>query len=1055
VLSIGKLGIGNEHYYLHTVAGGVEDYYLGRGEAPGHWIGTGAEELGLDGRVDAESLAAVLEGRDPVDGVRLVRTRSDRIPGFDLTFRAPKSVSVLFVLAERDVALEVRAAHDAAVDAALAFLERDACGTRRGSNGVEAVDGSGFVGAAFRHRTSRAGDPHLHTHVLVANLTRTPDDRYGALDARRLYLYAKTAGYLYEAQLRAELGHRLGVEWGPVRNGIADLVGIPQAVLDGFSIRRAEIEEEMARRGVTSARAAEIAALDTRQAKDYQVDPVTLRARWWDQAVTFGLTSDALAAVVGRVEPASLREQDVERIIGELVGSDGLTARASTFDRRDVLRAWCDRLTNGADIATVEALTDRTLDDPAIVVLAAGPGTRLRRRSNGRPIDGPSLGSRYSTVELMTLEQRLVDHAVDRRDCGVGVVDESVVLDALRRRPELSAEQVDLVVALTTGGDGIDVVIAPAGTGKTFALDAARDAWQQAGYRVIGAALAARAAAELEATAGIPAQTIARLLADLDHPTHGRLPARSVVVIDEAGMVGTRTLARLLDHAASADAKVVLVGDPRQLPEIDAGGLLRGLGTRLDPIRLATNRRQHEPWERAALAKLRDGEIDTALAEYDAHERIVTTPTASTTRQTMVADWWAARLAGQRTLMVAARWYDVDDLNARARQLVVAQGLLSGPALEVDGRPYQTGDEIITLRNQRRLGVRNGTIATVTTIDPDERAITIRSAHGTHTLPADYLDAGHVRHAYATTIHKAQGLTVDQAFVLGDDTLYQEAGYVALSRGRAQNRLYVVARPDDDEHHAPAPERSPLDQLAGALRVSRAQELAIDQGADTPALPEHLAQLYDERDGLRAVLRSAPPDQAATISALHHSRQWLRQSLDHERVQLAALNQRHPIRNRKEHTARRLATMRTVDLLETRLDDTERALARAVGQHNARTSFLTEHRDALDGLPTVEREIERRLDQLVASYQHDPPAYLAALGPSPSEPDARSKWTAAAGVIEDYRYEHDIVDERYPLGPPDRTDLHQQLARVQVDGILKGLDRGHGHDTPSVGLDLG
>ena len=138
-MSIGKLVGGNEDYYLHTVASGVEDYYVGRGEAPGRWLGVGAGELGLEGRVDAESLAAVLGGRDPVDGVRLVRVRADRVPGFDLTFRAPKSVSLLFALADHDVAAEVREAHDVAVDAALAFLERDACGTRRGTNGVESV----------------------------------------------------------------------------------------------------------------------------------------------------------------------------------------------------------------------------------------------------------------------------------------------------------------------------------------------------------------------------------------------------------------------------------------------------------------------------------------------------------------------------------------------------------------------------------------------------------------------------------------------------------------------------------------------------------------------------------------------------------------------------------------------------------------------------------------------------------------------------------------------------------------------------------------------------
>ncbi len=1048
MLSIGTLSVGNEHYYLHTVAGGVEDYYFGRGEAPGRWVGVEAGELGLDGRVDAERLAAALAGQDPGDGVRLVRTRSDRVPGFDLTFRAPKSVSVLFGLADNDVAREVRTAHDVAVDAAFAFLEREACGTRRGTNGVDAVNGSRFVGAGFRHRTSRAGDPHLHTHVLVANFTRTPDDRYGALDARRVYLYAKTAGYLYEAQLRDELTRRLGVEWGPVRNGIADIVGIPQPVLDGFSTRRAEIEEEMTRRGVTSARAAEIAALDTRQAKDCQVDPATLRARWSDQAQTFGLTPEMLASAIGRIEPRRLGDRDAERIIRELIGPNGLTARASTFDRRDVLRAWCDRLTDGAEIATIEALTDRTLDDPSIVVLEGDTVARLRRRANGHTIDGPSLGPRYSTIELITLEQRLVDHAADRRDRDVGVVDEVAVLDALRRRPELSGEQVDLVVQLTTGGDGIDVVIAPAGTGKTFALDAARDAWQRAGYHVIGASLAARAAAELEATAGIPAQTIARLLVDLEHPVHGGLSAGSVLVVDEAGMVGTRTLARLLDHASRADAKVVLVGDPRQLPEIDAGGLLRGLGDRLDPIRLVTNRGQHEPWERAALALLRDGEIDHALDAYHAHDRIISAPTATMTRETMVADWWAARLAGQRALMVAARWYDVDDLNARARQRVEAHGLLSGPVIEIDGRPFQSGDEIMTLRNQRRLGVRNGTVGVVSAVDPDSRAVTIRSDHGEHTLPSEYLDAGHIRHAYATTIHKAQGLTVDHALVLGDDTLYQEAGYVALSRGRAQNRLYLVAQPDDHEHHGRAPERSPIEQLASALRVSRAQELAIDQRVDTPTTHQHLVHLYDQRDRVRAVLRGAPSDQTATIRALQASRDELGRSPDNER---GKLEHRYPIRHRKQHTTRRIATIRNVDLLETRLDDTERALASAIAQRDARTSFLAEHQVAVDQLPTTERDIERRLDQLIDSYRHAPPEYLTALGPRPTATDARAHWNAAARVIKEYRHDHRVTDARNAFGPTNRADLEQQVASAQVEGILEG----RAHDVHRLGLDLG
>ena len=229
-----------------------------------------------------------------------------------------------------------------------------------------------------------------------------------------MYLYTKTAGYLYEAQLRDELTRRLGVEWGPVRNGIADLVGIPQPVLAGFSTRRAEIEEEMTRRGVTSARAAEIAALDTRQAKDYAVDPHTLRAHWSEQARDFGLTPDMLTSVLDRIEPNPIGKRWVDRVVREMIGPDGLTARASTFDRRDVLRAWCDRLADGADIATVEELADRTLEHPSIVILEHDTVAKLRKRANGRAIDGPSLGKRYSTIELIDLEQRLVDHACDR-----------------------------------------------------------------------------------------------------------------------------------------------------------------------------------------------------------------------------------------------------------------------------------------------------------------------------------------------------------------------------------------------------------------------------------------------------------------------------------------------------------------------------------------------------------------------------------------------------------------------------------------------------------------
>ncbi|HLZ37213.1 MAG TPA: MobF family relaxase [Mycobacteriales bacterium] len=280
VLSIGKLGRGAEGYYLRAVATGVEDYYLGSGEAPGRWVGSGAARLGLSGIVAPDDLRAVLDGRDPATGRSLISVRRpDRLPGLDLTFSAPKSVSLLFALGNEQVSLVVRRAHDAAVAQAVGYLEREAGEVRRGRDGVDRLPGGGFVAAAFRHRSSRAGDPQLHTHVLVPNLTRGGDGRWSALDGRQLYLQAKTAGTLYQTALRHEL-HHLGLTFRLNPNGTCEITGVPTSVLQAFSRRRTEIEDQLARRGATSRHAAQVAALATRRGKDYGVHPQSLATGW-------------------------------------------------------------------------------------------------------------------------------------------------------------------------------------------------------------------------------------------------------------------------------------------------------------------------------------------------------------------------------------------------------------------------------------------------------------------------------------------------------------------------------------------------------------------------------------------------------------------------------------------------------------------------------------------------------------------------------------------------------------------------------------------------------
>ena len=567
--------------------------------------------LGLVGEVRSEDLRAVWSGLDPVTGDKLGRFTNRQVGGFDLCWRAPKSVSLLFAFGSPEVSAAVRVAHDAAVAQAFGYLEANAAGTRTGHAGAQMEPVDGFVAAMFRHRTSRAGDPHLHTHVLVANLVRASDGQWRTLDGRLLFHHAKTAGYLYQAHLRHELSHRLGVEWGPIEKGTADVAGIDRDVIWAFSQRRQQIVEHLDQVGFRSARAAQIATLETRPDKP-NADLETIRATWDARAAEIGFEPSTIDDLIGVRRSHGVDHGQARRLFDHLAGPEGLTKMASTFDRRHVMQAISEGLPAGAPASLVEQLSDVFLARPDVVALGAGVNL------TGAPV--------YSTLELLRLEDRLIRSAMDRhctetrsnpggRDRHIvetAVVAGDIVEAAVAARPTLSDEQIEMVWKLCRAGDGVAVVAAAAGTGKTYALDTARVAWEADGYRVLGAALAAKAARELETAAGIPSCTLAKLASDLDEG-RVRLGADTVVVIDEAGMAGTRRLAPVLDAAERSGAKVVLVGDPRQLPEIEAGGMLNALTRMLLPITLEQNRRQHEPWERAALADLRSGDVNRAL----------------------------------------------------------------------------------------------------------------------------------------------------------------------------------------------------------------------------------------------------------------------------------------------------------------------------------------------------------------------------------------------------------------------------------------------------------
>lgn len=945
MISIGLLGAGGAaaEYYLRRQAGCQLDYYTGRGERAGLWIGGGAKALSPVGELDAAGearLRQLLAGAGP-DGERLVppvwrsdprsrlpaaplvaamtaaaaargvpvvellgtdglrtayaaatravdgarraprtpraRVRADlggqlaeaagldptvlwpdprtgysaalaraggrvdvRRAGVDVTFSAPKSVSLLYGLGDPGTAAAVRAGHGVAVAEAVSYLERCCATAVRGHHGgrtpARRIGTDGLVGVAFEHRASRADDPQLHTHVLLVNLLRGSDRRWSALDTREVYRQALTAGYLYQAVLRGELTARLGVGWGPVTRGVAEIDGVPAGLRRVFSRRRQAIETELAQTGRTGPRAAQAATLATRPAKPaapagcaaepVEPEPPGQRDRWAERARQAGYDPAALTeAVTGRV-PVPPAAPDPAALAAALLAPSGLTQRRAAFDRRRLLQAVCAAVSPGTPVdgAGLRALATAVVrDDRVVPLLPAAPVTART----------------YSTAELLRLEQGALAAAAARRTVGVARVPAAAV-EALLAPAELSAEQAAMVRRLTGSGAGVEVVVGPAGAGKTRALALARVAWEAAGVPVAGTALAAIAAQTLQTGAGIPARSLARLTAAGGGPdptgTDG-IPVGGVLVVDEAGMVGTRQLAGLIAATAAVRTKLVLVGDPHQLPEIEAGGLFAALA-RTDAITLAGNQRQREPWERAALAELRRGDVLAAVEDYRTHDRVRTADTVPELLAALVADYATARRAGADALILTPRRAEAAALNAAVRAHLLETDGFAGPELAVsvgtDRLAFRVGEPVLVTANDYRRGLLNGTRGRVTAVDLHRRELGVSADGRTHTLPAGYLATGVVQPGYALTCHRAQGSTVDIGLLLAGAGLSREAGYVGMSRGRQANYLYAATEAltpaADDEAEHPRLHRISADEQAELLYATVVQRLADRRG---------------------------------------------------------------------------------------------------------------------------------------------------------------------------------------------------------------------------------
>ncbi|HWD47604.1 MAG TPA: MobF family relaxase [Actinomycetota bacterium] len=1060
VADIAKLSVGREAYYTRELATDHQQYLSGHGESPGRWYGAGASSLGLQGEALPAGFRAMFEGRDPTTGELLGRPHGrNAVPAFDVVLRPTKSVSILYGLGDPVTGQAVLAAHHAGLAEAGAYLDGH-LGARRGHGGHEHVSGQGLLAVGFDHRTSREGDPLLHTHLVVANRIQGPDGRWTALDGRDLYRHRLAADAIYRATYQRELVRTLGVEWTAAdSHGNRELQGMPEELVRGFSKRAGQIDAELDRlvadSGERTPRLVKWAVQATRKPKEQEA-PDTLYGRWRSEAAERGHDPDSLVrAVTGRTlngdQDWTASAEVAGRLFDRLAGPDGLTEHASTFSRPDVLVALGAGLA-GAGRTELEALADRFLAERAVSVVA---DRTLEER-------------RWSTPDLLGVEQRLVTAATSRTGEHAAVASHQAVRDGLAVHPTAGQDQQAMVRDLCQGGQGVALVVGRAGTGKTFALGIARHAWQLDGYRLLATAPTGIATMSLQGEGFEDVATCDRLLSGLDRGRE-QLDAGTVLVVDEAGMVGSRKLDQLLERAQRAQAKVVLVGDDRQLAPIDAGGGFRALRLRLGASELVENRRQHQAWEREALELVRSGLVEEAVAAYQAHDRVVAADSKPAATLALLQDWWAAYQEAegdpaQEVIVLAARRGEVDRLNTACQELLAARGRLGGERLLVEDRQLAVGDRVVCGHNAiAALGVANGSRGIVTALDPETRTLTLRlEGPGDRevTLPRSYLDGRGRRErnrrvdlAYATTGHRAQGLTRGRALVRLTGNEDVNWLYVQLSRARQDTRLYAVVGPEPQgTGELDLPDREQPDgylQLAQALSRAGGQRLAIDTPSSPDLVRLSTAELRAERDRLRRQLDQAPRDcgrelARATAHREEAERVWAAHQPSTGRQPTSMLR---VLLRGQELPAGMPGGVAVATQQANRAQDRERELR----QHqHVRAGWLEANAHLGPQYQQVVRALAWQRRATGLAVEQDRPGYvLEALGPAPASTRGRRAWRLAAAELEQYRRTYNISDPDRALGPQprdsaQRADRHRVCRAIErVQAKQRAADRTH------------
>ncbi len=1155
-------------YLLRTVASGDGDralstpltrYYAEKGSPPGRWLGSAVPALGGgaitvgDQVTETQLQLLVGMGRDPVTGdplgsaYRNYPTASERIQqrvanldgdlgvteraeavaaieteelakgsrkavaGFDFTFSIPKSASVLWAVSDAGTQSLIADAHHAAVAEMVAFMEREVAATRVGAVGrngaVAQVDVTGLIATAFDHYDSRAGDPHLHTHVVISNKVQTAHDgKWRSLDGRPLHAATVALSELHEAVFADHLARTFGVGWearemGRDRNPAWAISAVPEKLVADFSSRSRQIEQDknrliaeyVERHGrqpspTTVIKLRAQATLATRPEK--QVRSLADLTTEWRARATHLLGEDATTwarTVTVNGAPLLLRADDVPLdVIAEL----GRSVVETVGEKRSTWRRW--NLSAEAARQTMPYRFTTTRDREAIVgmVVDAAEAASLRltppelttspavfRRPDGTSAFRPKASTVYTSEELLAAEDRLLERARTFTAPTVPID----VIGKVTTRPDheermLGEDQASALAAVAVSGRVVDVLVGPAGAGKTTAMRALRTAWEREHGRgsVVGLAPSAVAAQVLADDLGIRTENTAKWWQD-HHNTGASFRRGQLVIVDEASLAGTLSLDRLTAHTVEVGAKVLLVGDWAQLQSVTAGGAFSFLvHDRNDAPELLDVHRFVNDWEKTTSLDLRHGRPE-AIDTYTAHDRINGGNTEAMIDAAYTA-WRADALAGASTVLIADSNESVHALNQRARADLILDGTVNARRevqLQGDARAG-VGDTIITRKNDRRLRtprgwVRNGDRWTVTDIR-DDGSLTARRANsrGTVILPADYI-SDHVDLGYAVTAHRAQGITTDTSHVLVDPSTTRENLYVAMTRGRHANLVYVATDRPDDNHTTPHPADDP-DATARSILYGVLQHTGAELSAHETITAEQEAwgsvgQLAAEYE---TIAQAAQHDRFATL--IRESGLTLEEAEDTIHSDIfgaltAELRRAEANHHDIDAIMPRLVAARgfgdaddIASVLHHRL---ARATERPAGSGRTRKAprliaglipeatgpMRSEMRKALtERGELIQQRVEAVLDQAIAERQE----WALALGDSPAETRAAAAWKRQARTVAAYRDRYGITT-RTPLGPAPDSDAQKiDAARAKAAlARLRDLASSDGQDAPS------